>query len=260
MIYVCIPSYNEGPTVGLVLWKIRRVFAEFPREYALLVVDDGSTDRTAEVLEHYAKVLPLTVIRHHARRGYGPSVEILLREAVDRTDRPKRDCAVLMHADFTHGPEYLPELIRKIESGADLVVAQARLPAALPRTWRWLRRLAPHLVPGVRVAGVKDLASGFAAMRLISLRNALRVRGDSLITADGWAANAELYGRIASSARRIETIEFTECHDLRARPARGTPWQTAKRLWKAGRQLRIEPARHRPERHDREPEPAEASG
>ena len=73
MIYVCIPSFDEGPTVGLVLWKIRRVFEEFPREYQLLVVDDGSTDTTAEILEPYAKVLPLTVIRHPARtRSAGP--------------------------------------------------------------------------------------------------------------------------------------------------------------------------------------------
>ena len=51
MIYVCIPSYDEAPTVGLLLWKIRQVFAAFSREYQLLVLDDGSTDTTAEVLE-----------------------------------------------------------------------------------------------------------------------------------------------------------------------------------------------------------------
>ena len=42
MIYVCIPSHNEAPTVGLLLWKIRQVFASFPREYQLLVLDDLS--------------------------------------------------------------------------------------------------------------------------------------------------------------------------------------------------------------------------
>ena len=36
MIYVCIPSHNEGPTVGLLLWKIRQVFTEFSREYQLV--------------------------------------------------------------------------------------------------------------------------------------------------------------------------------------------------------------------------------
>ena len=59
MIYICIPSYNEAPTIGLLLWKIRQVFAGFPREYHLLVLDDGSSDSTAEVLERYTRVLRL---------------------------------------------------------------------------------------------------------------------------------------------------------------------------------------------------------
>ena len=127
MIYVCIPSYNEAPTVGLLLWKVRQVFAGFPREYQLLVLDDGSDDATAEVLERYTRVLPLTVIRHQARRGYAASVEELLRQAVERTDRPKRDSAILMHADFAHGPNFIPDLVRRIESGADIVIAQSKL-------------------------------------------------------------------------------------------------------------------------------------
>ncbi|MEP7228216.1 MAG: glycosyltransferase, partial [Gemmatimonadales bacterium] len=82
MIYVCIPSYNEAPTIGLLLWKIRQVFAGFQREYQLLVLDDGSSDATAEVLERYTRVLPLSVTRHQERQGYADSVEELLRLAV----------------------------------------------------------------------------------------------------------------------------------------------------------------------------------
>src|SRR5918999_136292 len=175
MIYICIPSYNEAPTIGLLLWKIRQVFAGFPREYQLLVLDDGSDDPTSEVLERYTRVLPLTVTRHSDRVGYAGSIEELLRQAVDRTDRPKRDAAVLMHADFAHNPQFIPDLVRRIESGADIVIAEGRLEGEPSRPHRMLRRFAPQLLRGaVSVPGVHDLVSGFAIVRLVALRNAMR--------------------------------------------------------------------------------------
>ena len=61
MLYFCIPTHDEAPTVGLLLWKIRRVLEESAREYQLLVGDDASTDATTEILAPYAKVLPLSV-------------------------------------------------------------------------------------------------------------------------------------------------------------------------------------------------------
>jgi glycosyltransferase involved in cell wall biosynthesis len=238
MLYLCIPSYNEAPTVGLLLWKIRRTFQAFPREYEILVADDGSTDATGEILEPYAKALPLTVVRHAERQGYGRSIEELLRLAVDRTDRPKRDAAILMHADFAHSPEYLPELVKRLESGADIVVTKATLAGEPRRSARLVRQYARWLLRGIRVSGVQDIVSGFGAFRLMSLRNAMRAEGP-LVTADGWAANAELIARVAPHARRIETVEIVERLDLHQRPSRIDPWPLAKALWREGGRLRI---------------------
>jgi dolichol-phosphate mannosyltransferase len=241
MIYVCIPSFDEATTVGLLLWKIRRVFGEFPREYQLLVSDDGSSDHTAELLEPYAKVLPLTVVRHGARQGYAASVEELLRMALELTDRPKRDCAILMHADFSHGPEIIPEFIRRIDSGADLVIGEGTLSGEPSRGQRWLRRSAPWLLKGrLGVPGVRDIVSGFGAIRLVCLRNAIRAQSGPLLTAsDGWVANAELYARLAHHARRIEAVPVTERHDLRQRAARRSAWVAARSIWSAGRSLKV---------------------
>jgi dolichol-phosphate mannosyltransferase len=243
MIYVCIPSYDEGPTVGLVLWKIRRVFEEFPREYQLLVADDGSTDQTAELLEPYTRVLPLTVVRHATRQGYARTVEELLNLALERSDRPKRDSAVLMHADFAHGPQYLPDFVRRLDSGADLVVGEATLEGEPSRGRRLARRWAPTLLRrAVKVPGISDTVSGFAAFRLIVLRNALRSGGRTLST-EGWAASAELVGRAARHARRIESVPVVERHDLRARESRVRPWQALRQLWDAAGRIRIPEAR-----------------
>jgi dolichol-phosphate mannosyltransferase len=244
MIYVCIPSYNEAPTVGLLLWKIRQVFSAFEREYQLLVGDDGSTDSTAEVLQPYARVLPLTVIRKTQRVGYARMCEELLSQAVERTDRPKRDCAILMHADFGHDPACIPDMLRRIDGGADLVVAEAAIEGEVSRSFRLVRRWAPMLLRGrVGVPGVHDVVSGLIAVRLITLRNMFREAPPPLLRTEGWAARAELLGRAARHARRIETVATVERGDLRQRERRETPWQTMRDVWRQRGALSIPRAR-----------------
>ncbi|HWA41287.1 MAG TPA: glycosyltransferase family 2 protein [Gemmatimonadales bacterium] len=234
MIYVCIPSHNEAQTVGLLLWKIRQVFTDFPREYQFLVGDDASTDATREVLEPYAKVLPLEVIRNRERQGTARTVEGLLKLALERTDRPKRDAAVVLHADFTHAVTVLPELIKKLDSGADLVVAEGTVSGAEPRGYRWFRRWGSHLLPrAARIPGVRDGLSGFLAVRLACLRGALRASGDRLLHLDGWAGRAELLARLGRQSRRTDVVSAPERLDLRERASRIDPWDEAKALWRA---------------------------
>jgi len=232
MIYVCVPVHNEASTVGLVLWKVRQVFTAFQREYQIIACDDASTDATAEVLASYARVLPLTVIKHRSRLGYARSVEELLRLALQRTDRPKRDCAITLHADFVHAPETMEEMVKRLESGADLVVAEQYREQGT-RSWseRWARQWAPRLL---RVGGgVKDSISGFTALRLIVLRQATRGGDAPLLTTEGWAANAELLARLGAHARRTEVVPSAARYDLRQRPSRSSPWQQLLGAWRS---------------------------
>ena len=240
MIYVCVPAHNEAHTIGLVLWKVRQVFTAFPREYQLLVADDGSNDGTGAVLASYAKVLPLTVLTHPARQGYAKSLEELLRLALQRTDRPKRDCAITLHADFVHSPETMEEMVKRIESGADLIVAElVEQRGRAPRALRLARRWTPRLL---RVPGVKDTVSGFCALRLMVLRQALggaggvggaRRDGAPLLATDGWCASAELLARLAPHARRVDAIPAAARYDLVQRPSRVKPWRQLLDAWRA---------------------------
>ena len=89
MIYICIPLQNAEDTIGLLLWKIRVVMAEFGRDYEILVLDDASTDRTRDVLEGYKSRLPLRILRNDESAGESAGLELLLREAVISTKYPK---------------------------------------------------------------------------------------------------------------------------------------------------------------------------
>jgi len=231
MIYVCVPVHNEARTAGLVLWKVRQVFTAFPREYQLLVLDDASTDDTHEVLASYAKVLPMTIVTHRERRGYARSLEELLRLALQRTDRPKRDCAITLHADFVHSPESMEDMVKHLESGADLVVAElveqrGQVSRALGLARRWTPRL-------LRIAGLRDTVSGFLALRLIVLRQALRRDSPRFLQTEGWCASAELVARLAPHARRLDAVPAAARYDLVQRPSRVRPWRQLLEAWRA---------------------------
>lgn len=242
MIYVCIPSFNEAPTVGLLLWRVRQVFTDFPREYRLLVADDASSDATPELLEPYARALPLTVVRHQARRGAAASVAALLTRAVADSDRPKRDCAIVLHADFSHQPQALPDIVRALDGGADLVAVEGDPRGLHTRGERLLRRHGSALLAGaVSVPGVADLLSGYFGVRLGTAKAAFRPDDGVAIRTDGWAARAEILARLATHARRIDTVRAPERFDLRQRDSRGDAWPEALRLWKARRTLRAIP-------------------
>ena len=254
MLYICLPSHNEAATVGVLLWRIRKVFADYSREYEVIVYDDASTDPTREALAPYAKVMPLTVIGTPDRVGYARAVDALLRAANDRTRYARRDAAVLMQADFTDQPEHLPEMVKRFEGGADFVVTERVLDAAAPAAERKRLSLLRHLNtawPFRAFVGVPGIADPFGAYRLVRLavvRDMLKARdGRPVADVPVSAANADLAREICRHARRVETLPLSPRWDLRPRPTRAAPWRdavdVAKRGW-ATRALRV-PARIR---------------
>jgi glycosyltransferase involved in cell wall biosynthesis len=240
VIYICIPVYNEERTIGVVLWKIRQVMAEFGRDYEVLVVDDASTDGTDSVMAPYARIMPVHVRRHERREGYAPSLEALIRGAVGRSRYPKRDVVVTLQGDFTDEPEDMVQLLKRVEGGADLVTARIRPVASdMPRVMRWSRRIWHVLLRRVGGRdGAGDLLSGFRAYRVVTLRKALDAAGPApLLTTDGWAANAELYRKVAPHARRVEAVDVQLRYARLQRESRFQPLETSRdllRLLRAG--------------------------
>lgn len=233
MIYICIPAYNEERTIGVVLWKVREVMAEFERDYEVLVVDDGSTDGTEDVMEPYARIMPIRIRRHEKREGYARSLEALVRAASDRTEYPKRDVVVTLQADFTDEPDDVVTLVKRIEGGADVVTGHMHLDTqTAPRFFRWTRRVWHGLVRrgmGGEVEG--DVLSGFRAYRVIALRKAIEAAGSGpLLTTEGWAANAELLEKVAPYSRRTEAVDVHVRYGRHQRASRFRPVRVSREL------------------------------
>jgi len=236
VIYVCIPAHDEAATIGVLMWKVRRVMGEFGRDYRIVVLDDASSDNTPDVLARYRRSLPLTILRSEERLGYGRSVDRLLRHVVEEAPYPKRDCAVVLQGDFTERPEDVVGLVKILEGGADIVAGSlAAELERLPRPVRLARKAARFLLGAVwRKAPVSDPLSGLRAYRVIVLKKALRdlPADQPLVRADGWAANLELLRLLVPHARRVAEVPLEMRYDLQVRPSRFRAFPTLRSLFR----------------------------
>lgn len=234
MLYICVPTHNEAPTVGVLLWRIRSVFQDYSKEYEIVVYDDASTDSTAVTLEPYKDVLPLTVITAPAHTGYAAALEACCREVVRRTRYPRRDAMIIMQGDFTDLPEQIPELARRFEGGADVVVADRRESAGLPKPVRRFRLFsAPVAKRFGGMTGVTDPLSGFALYRIAVIKDLLAARGkDRLLSAPGTGANLQLLLAATRVARRVESLPLPASYDVRPRASRVRPLSDAVDLFR----------------------------
>jgi glycosyltransferase involved in cell wall biosynthesis len=237
VLYIGLPAYNEAETIGVLLWRIRRMFQEYSREYEILVFNDGSTDATAETLQPYGEVLPLTVLGGSERVGYARALDALCRAAAARTRYPRRDAMITMQADFTDQPEHLPELIKRFEGGADLVIGERAVSASTPtpvRRLQWISRWAARAGGGV--AGVADPFGSLRLYRISLIRDLIKDAGSApIVHGQGWAANLDLLRQAAPLARRMETVSLEPRYDVRARGTRIRPWADGLALFRARR-------------------------
>jgi len=153
---VVIPAYNEAAGIGPTLSELSRVLAASGIAHALVVVDDGSSDATAQVVADLARSMPgLRLVRHESNRGYGASLKTGIRAAASRV-------VAITDADGTYPGEPLPLLYRKlVETEADMVVGARTGPNVhIPLMRRPAKAMLARLAVYLSGKPIPDLNSG----------------------------------------------------------------------------------------------------
>lgn len=157
---VIVPALNEENGIGPVLDQLHAVLSAAGYAYELLVVDDGSEDRTAAVVHEKSAAYPVVLLQHHANRGYGASLKTGIRHA-------SYELLCITDADGTYPNERIPDLLTAMSdthsdmavgarTGDDVHIPLARRPA------KWAIGKMASIVAG---EPIPDLNSGLRAFR-----------------------------------------------------------------------------------------------
>lgn len=196
-VHVVLPAYNEEESLPPLLGRLAKADRQTRDQHALRawVVDDGSSDGTAQVTRDHDSDLDVTLVEHGVNRGLGEAVMSGIFAALEVADDD--DMIVVMDADDTHDVTTIEAMETEIDRGADIVIASRYVPGGDDATAPPFRRLLSRGAAIVfRVAlpldNIHDFTSGFRAYRAALLRRAVRHWGQRLIEEEGFACMVEL--------------------------------------------------------------------
>ena len=177
--------------------------------YRILVVDDGSTDGTAKVLEDFSTRLPLTVETHEVNQGLGRTIRDGLMKAAELAH--EKDIVVSMDADNSHTPELILRMVRTVREGHDVVIASRYRPGSRVLGVSWIRRalsfwggmLFRFLFP---IPGVRDYTCGYRAYRAGLLKRVVEEHGSDFFDQEGFQAMVDILLKL----RRMDDLIFGE--------------------------------------------------
>ena len=202
---IVLPTYQEAANIANVL---RRVRSSLPSA-TVLVVDDGSPDGTADLADAVgAELGGIQVLRRKAKAGLGGAYRAGFAWGMERD----YEVLVEMDADLSHDPSQLPDLLRAIDSGADLAIGSRYVPGGVIPNWSWHRRALSRY--GNRYAStllgidIADATSGFRAYRASMLADVDMAK----VVADGYGFQIEMaYSVVELGGKIVEVpISFTD--------------------------------------------------
>jgi glycosyltransferase involved in cell wall biosynthesis len=180
---IVIPAYNEAERIGRTLDSLSEALPTFPISWEILVIDDGSTDATAERVRSMAGADPRVTVRTEPHRGKGGAVRAGMLAA-------RGDLRFLCDADLSMPVHELPRFLDLVPSRFDVLIGsregQGAKRVGEPEHRHLIGRVFNALVRQMAVPGLRDTQCGFKMFT--------RQAAETIfprVTIDGWAFDIE---------------------------------------------------------------------
>jgi len=208
---VVIPAFNEEARLPETLPRIHGFLAERAYDAEIIVVDDGSRDRTSERVNALRSSLPMVRLRTHAgNTGKGFAV-------LSGVGQATHEAVLFTDADLSTPIEEIERLWNAYDRGFDVVIGSRRLPGSqIPVVQPMHRRIMGHVFNGVVsllcIRGIRDTQCGFKLFRTEALRRIVpRMR------TQGFAFDVEILMRAREMGYRIAEVGVRWSDDRRSR-------------------------------------------
>jgi dolichol-phosphate mannosyltransferase len=228
-----LPAYNEERDLPALLQRISSTMADQPFNYHVVIVDDGSKDRTAEIAEEFAKTMPVRLIRHEVNQGLGAAIQTGLSAAVKGAD-----FIVTMDSDNSHDPMYVRNMVDFLNERQDvgLVIASRYRPGSEIKGLAAYRKLLSYgclftmklLVP---YQGVRDYSTGFRCYKASTLHRLILHYGNQMVQETGFVCQLELLLKLRSVRAKAAEIPYVLRYDLKEGVSKLRIWRTVKRYF-----------------------------
>jgi dolichol-phosphate mannosyltransferase len=141
-VVVIIPTYNEKENIGLLIDTLEDIFKEVSSKWDMniLVVDDSSPDGTGEIVRGEMKKLKnVYLFTNKEKIGLGGAYMKGMTYAIQDL---KADLMFEFDADFQHDPNLIPEFLKKVDGGADVVLGSRYMEGgSIPQYWGLMRKI-----------------------------------------------------------------------------------------------------------------------
>ena len=198
---VIIPTYNERENIKELIPEIFRVFEKNRINGNLIVVDDNSSDDTADEVKRLKERYSIILLKRESKQGIGSAYISGFKEALNLNP----DIIFEMDADFSHDPTYIPEFIEALEN-SDMVLGSRYIKGGGIRNWGLLRRIVSkganftaRILLGLKV---NDVTTGYRAY----IREVLQGIDLDKIRSDGYAFQAEMLFKAKEKGFRVREI------------------------------------------------------
>ncbi len=197
--WIVIPTYNEAANIGDMVQAVRQAVSSA----VVLVVDDSSPDGTGEIVEHCMEGdNDVRLLVRSKKEGLGAAYRAGFREALSKG----ATAVVEIDADFSHDPQFIPQLLEELDRGASLAIGSRYVPGGSSPGLAF-SRLAISRIGNLYAAAVlglraRDLTAGFRAydVSLLAKVDLGRIR------ADGYGFQVEMAYEIAQLGGKIAEV------------------------------------------------------